>query len=82
MLKYQWVCLPLSLVGVVYKADGSRVNVSIGEDPGDPVLFINDLLPHLGKDQATKKLSEAISGEMLMPLAGTNGEGERRNRLF
>ena len=77
LLKYQWVCLPLSLVGVVYKADGSRVDVSIGEDPGDPVLFINDLLPHLGKDQAAKKLSEAISGEMLMPLAGTNGEGEK-----
>ena len=77
LLKYQWVCLPLSLVGVVYKADGSRVDVSIGEDPGDPVLFINDLLPHLSKDQAAKKLSEAISGEMLMPLAGTNGEGEK-----
>ena len=77
LLKYQWVCLPLSLIGVVYKADGSRIDVSIGEDPGDPVLFINDLLPHLGKDQAAKKLSEAISGEMLMPLAGTNGEGEK-----
>lgn len=52
--QYQWVCMPLSLIGVVYKADGTRVDVSIGEDPNDPVLFINDLLPHLGKDQAAK----------------------------
>lgn len=57
VLKYQWVCMPLSLIGVVYKADGTRIDVSIGEDPNDPVLFINDLLPHLGKDQAAKKLS-------------------------
>lgn len=76
LLKYQWVCMPLSLIGVVYTADGSCIEVSIGEDPGDPVLFINDLLPHLGKNQAEKKLSDAIEGEMLMPLVGTNSEEE------
>ena len=76
ILKYQWVCIPLSLIGVVYTEDGRQVDISIGEDPGDPVFFINDLLPHLGKDQAAKKLSEAISGEMLMPLAGTHSEEE------
>lgn len=76
LLKYQWVCMPLSLIGVVYTADGSCIDVSIGEDPDDPVLFINDLLPHLGKNQAEKKLSDAIEGEMLMPLVGTNSEEE------
>lgn len=75
--KYQWVCLPLSLIGVVYTADGSRIDVSIGEDPADPVLFINDILPHLGKDQNEKKLGEAIEGEMLMPLVGTNSTEEK-----
>lgn len=75
--KYQWVCLPLSLVGVVYTADGSRIDVSIGEDPDDPVLFINDILPHLGKDQNEKKLGEAIEGEQLMPLVGTNSTEEK-----
>ena len=77
LLKYQWVCLPLSLIGVVYTADGRRVDISIGEDADDPVLFINDLLPHLGRKQAEKKLSEAIEGEMLMPLVGTNSEEEK-----
>lgn len=77
VLKYQWVCMPLSLVGVVYTADGRQIDISIGEDPDDPVFFINDLLPHLGKDQAAKKLGEAITGEMLMPLVGTYSEEEK-----
>ncbi len=77
ILKYQWVCIPLSLVGVVCTADGQQIPISIGENPDDPVFFINDLLPHLGKDQAAKKLTDAISGEMLMPLAGTYSEEEK-----
>ncbi len=75
--KYQWVCMPLSLIGVVYTNNGSKVEVSIGEDPDDPVLFINDLLPHLAKDQSEKKLGEAIQGEMLMPLLGLNSKEEK-----
>lgn len=77
ILKYQWVCIPLSLIGVVYTADGRQIDVSIGEDPEDPVFYINDLLPHLGKDQAAKKLTEAITGEMLMPIVGTNSTDEK-----
>lgn len=75
--KYQWVCQPLSLIGVVFTSDGRKIDVSIGEDPSDPVFYINDILPHLGKDQAEKKLNEAIEGEMLMPLVGSNSEEEK-----
>lgn len=75
--KYQWVCMPLSLIGVVYTASGEKINVNLGEDPDDPVLFINDLLPHLAKDQSEKKLREAIQGEMLMPLLGINSTEEK-----
>jgi aspartyl aminopeptidase len=75
--KYQWVCMPLSLVGVVYTTDGRKLDISIGEDPADPVFYINDILPHLGKDQGEKKLNEAIEGEMLMPLVGSNSEEEK-----
>lgn len=69
--KYQWVALPLALHGVVAKPGGETVSVSIGEDPADPVFVITDLLPHLGKDQAEKKLSEGISGEGLNVLLGS-----------
>ena len=69
--KYQWVALPLALHGVVAKKDGSVVNIVIGEEPGDPVLGISDILPHLGKDQAAKKLGEAFTGEDLNVCIGS-----------
>ncbi len=63
--KYQWATIPLALHGVVTKADGTVVKVNIGEDAGDPVFCISDLLPHLAKDQAQKTLSQAFTGEGL-----------------
>ena len=35
--KYQWTTVPMSLHGVVIKADGESVTVNIGEDKDDPV---------------------------------------------
>ena len=69
--KYQWVALPLALHGVVSLQDGVNVEVRVGEDPADPVLYISDLLPHLGQEQMGKKASEVIEGEMLDVLVGT-----------
>ncbi|MCL5781069.1 MAG: aminopeptidase [Firmicutes bacterium] len=68
--KYQWLTIPLALHGIVCRADGQRVEVSIGDRPGDPVFTITDLLPHLAKDQMVKKLTEAVEGEQLNLLAG------------
>lgn len=69
--KYQWVAIPLSLHGIVTKKDGEKVVVTVGEDINDPVFYINDILPHLGKEQYAKTLSEGISGEMLNILIGS-----------
>ena len=69
--KYQWVTIPLALHGVVVKADGTVVNVCIGEDETDPVIYINDLLPHLAKDQSAKPLGSAIPAEGLNLLMGS-----------
>ena len=69
--KYQWVTIPLALHGVVVKADGTVVNVCIGEDPADPVIYINDLLPHLAKDQSAKPLGSAFPAEGLNLLMGS-----------
>ncbi len=68
--KYQWTAIPLSLHGVVVCKDGKKVEVCIGERESDPVFYINDLLPHLGADQAAKPLSKAIDGETLNILIG------------
>ncbi len=63
--KYQWAAIPLALHGVVALADGSVLNVKIGEDENDPVFYISDLLPHLAAKQNAKPLGEAIGGEDL-----------------
>ena len=63
--KYQWVTIPLAIVGVVCKKDGTTINVSIGEDKADPVVGITDLLIHLASDQMQKTASKVIEGEDL-----------------
>ncbi len=69
--KYQWVATPLALHGVVIKQDGTVVDVVIGEEDGDPVIYINDLLPHLAQEQSAKPLGQAIPAENLNLLLGT-----------
>ena len=76
--KYQWVTVPLALHGVVCKADGTTVTITIGEDENDPILMITDLLPHLAADQMQKTAANAIVGEQLNVLLGSEpleGEG-------
>ncbi len=68
--KYQWLATPLSLHGVVLRRDGSSLHISIGEDKDDPIFYINDLLPHLGQEQAAQPLGKAIPGENLNLLVG------------
>ena len=68
--KYQWTAIPLALHGVVMLADGSVVDVVVGEDESDPVFYINDLLPHLASDQMSRPMATAIAGESLNILVG------------
>ena len=69
--KYQWTATPLSLHGVIVKADGSSVTVRIGEDEGDPVFCVTDLLPHLAQEQVKRTLADGIRGEELNILIGS-----------
>ena len=68
--KYQWVTIPLALHGVIVKKDGTTVELSVGEDDGDPVFFISDLLIHLAQEQMEKKASNVIEGEALDLIIG------------
>lgn len=68
--KYQWPTIPLALHGVIYNTDGEQIEICIGENDDDPVFVITDLLPHLAKDQMTKKMTEGIEGENLNVLIG------------
>jgi len=85
ILKYQWVATPLVLHGVVMKADGSVVEIRIGDDPADPQFVITDLLPHLGKERGKKSLLEGIPAEKLNILVGgrplADDEGKDRIKV-
>ena len=76
--KYQWVTAPLSLHGVIITKDRRTVDVCIGEDENDPIFYITDLLPHLGREQNKLSLSEAIKGEQLNVVLGNipDSDGE------
>ena len=83
--KYQWVTMPLAIHGVIAKKDGSVVDVRVGDNPGDPVFCISDILPHLGRAQAEKKMGEAVEGENLDLIVGSRPakveEDEKQDRL-
>jgi aspartyl aminopeptidase len=81
--KYQWVTIPLAIHGVVLKKGGEKINIVIGEDDNEPVLYITDLLPHLAAKQMGKKLSEGIEGENLNILFGSIpiSDKEAKNRV-
>lgn len=69
--KYQWPTVPLSLHGVIVKADGSKLTVNIGEDESDPVFCVSDLLPHLADQQYKRPSNQLIKGEELNLIIGS-----------
>ncbi|MCI6915727.1 MAG: aminopeptidase [Lachnospiraceae bacterium] len=69
--KYQWVTLPLAIHGVVVKADGTKINVVIGEEDNDPVFCVTDILIHLADSQMTTPAGKAVKGEALDLLVGS-----------
>ncbi len=69
--KYQWTTIPLSMHGVIVKANGEKIEINIGEDESDPIFTITDLLPHLAQEQMEKKLKNGVEGENLNLLIGS-----------
>ena len=69
--KYQWTTIPLSLHGVIVKADGTSVSVNIGEAENDPVFCVTDLLPHLANEQMKRPLAQGVKGEDLNIVIGS-----------
>lgn len=85
--KYQWVTLPMAIHGVVYRKDGSEQVIAIGDNDGDPVVGISDLLVHLSADQLQKTASVVVEGEKLdvtvasIPLKDTEKDAVKANLL-
>ncbi len=75
--KYQWVTIPLELHGVVILADGTSVDVHVGDKEEDPQFIITDLLPHLGQEQGKVPLNNAVPSEKLNVLVGSVPVGDK-----
>lgn len=69
--KYQWGATPLSLHGVIYRKDGAKAEVCIGEGASDPVFCVTDLLPHLSAEQNKRTLADGLRGEELNLVVGS-----------
>lgn len=65
---YQWVNIPLALVGRIDKKDGTVINVSVGFDENDPVLLVPDLAPHVDhpNPNRNRKSRDVIKKKSLM----------------
>lgn len=81
--KYQWVTTPLALHGVIFKSNGDKVILNIGENDDDPRFCICDLLPHLAQEQMQKKMANGIDGEALTVLFGSipYNEEDLKNKI-
>ena len=69
--KYQWATVPLAMHGVIIKKNGEIIELNLGENPGDPVFCVTDLLPHLSAEQNERKLKDGIKGEELNIVIGS-----------
>lgn len=84
--KYQWPTVPLALHGVIVRADGEVIPVNIGDDEGDPVFVVTDLLPHLAQEQMKRASTEIVKGEELNIMIGSlpfrDDEASEKVKLF
>ena len=55
----------------MYRKDGTKVEVRLGEEAGDPVFCVTDLLPHLGAEQNKRTLADGLRGEELNIVVGS-----------
>jgi len=79
--KYQWLTLPLALYGTIVRKDGSKVQIAVGDTPGDPIFMISDLLPHLGRDLEKKTMGEFFPAEDLDPVCwSTPGKSPKEGK--
>ncbi len=77
--KYQWLAMPLAIHGVVIKMDGSKVDITIGEDDTEPTFVITDLLPHLAYGQMEKKAEKFVDAEKMDLVIGNRPLGEDKD---
>jgi len=75
---YQWVNIPLALVGRVDKKDGTTVNISVGFDDNDPIFLVTDLAPHVDSPNRKRTSREVIGKEELDVIVAAKPELDKK----
>jgi len=75
---YQWVNIPLALIGRVDKKDGTVVNISVGFDENDPILLIPDLAPHVDHPNRKRTSRDVIKKEELDVIIASKPELDKK----
>lgn len=80
--KYQWVTVPLALMGVVCLKDGTTKEISVGTKPGEPVFVVSDLLIHLSQERMKENAANVVPGEnMNVTFGNIPVEGEEKDAI-
>src|SRR5262249_32781880 len=78
---YQWVNVPLAVIGRVDKADGTTVWIDVGNKPDLPVLVIPELAAPVDPDFRTGLQPDVIRGGEMDPIIASvppdPGAGQR-----
>lgn len=74
---YQWVNIPLALVGRVDKKDGSLVNISMGFNEDEPILIVPDLAPHVDQGNRKRTSRDVIKKEELDVIIASKPDFEK-----
>jgi len=74
---YQWVNIPLALVGRVDKKDGTVVNISVGFNENDPIFMVPDLAPHVDHGNRKRTSRDVIKKEELDVIIASKPDFEK-----
>jgi aspartyl aminopeptidase len=75
---YQWVNIPLALVGRVDKKDGTIVNISVGFNDNDPIFMVPDLAPHVDHPNRKRTSRDVIGKEELDVIVAAKPELDKK----
>ncbi len=67
----KWTTMPLVLYGTAVRSDGSVVDISWGDKPDEPALFITDVSAHYSSAQLAKNYKDCYDPEKMNVFAGS-----------
>ena len=69
--RHTWVDIPLALHGKLVMRDNSILELTMGEQDSDPVVFITEIAAHLAKKQNGQALKDAYTDDQLNIIFGS-----------